>query len=179
MSTRLIPLAALALLLPACGGGSSGPQGPEGVFEITSHTLNEASCDVEGAQVTEPVAYFSLTNEDFAGYPILAWRNCTGPDPATCDEDLDLFRSFVHLNGAWRADATAASWSASCYLSVTEATLTEAEDGTLAIRAAERAGTLADIQDEDTCFADSTADRADELPCSLEVWQAAPVSAAP
>jgi len=111
------------LFLAACGGDSGSDF--EGTYEVTKHTLNDASCDAEGPAVTGGEAYFKLEMGELFGFPILQYFPCTS---ATECEGADFF--FTKMRGDWIMQVTSSyELNDECHLQETTGSLSGTELG--------------------------------------------------
>ena len=164
MGTRCLCLAWLSILVAGCGGGGSPAEDLVGMYQVTTHTENEASCDVQGAAVEED-PYFRLSAQDVFGYTVLVLDTCTSADPTSCT-DLGVFSSFNQQGGEWVQEMSVSSGGGSygpCLLTWMRGTLSEAA-GTVTIE--RRTYSEEDTLTEEECDPDTAEARGDSMPCT-------------
>lgn len=167
---RFAPLLALGALAGCTDGGtdSDGANAIKlvGMYEVTSLTRNEISCDMEGEEVTGTFAfpYFELTATGDA----YRFDECASADPESCDGSFagNPWNDLVYepgedgtLRGAM-AFAAVASPPQTCVLEYREGILsTEADAVRIEARAYGENGSL------DMCTNEEAESRGTAMPC--------------
>lgn len=146
-------------LVGACGGAPD----LEGIYQVTSHTLNEAGCDVEGPAAADDYPYFSLRPDDFLGESLLAFGTCTGPTIEEC-EDFGLFSSFLEIDGEWKMQISTASFAGTCTLGYFIGSTLEQPDGSLRLEF-RNYSEVDETLDADACDTDVADARGTDMPC--------------
>lgn len=122
--TKILLSMILAVGFCACGGGDESDF--EGVYQVTKHTLNDASCDAEGPEVTDGEAYFKLETGDLMGFPILQYFPCTSA--TECEGFADFF--FTKMHGDWIMQVTSSyEMNNECHLEENSGSLSGTELG--------------------------------------------------
>jgi hypothetical protein len=167
---RSRPLLAL-LAATAAGSAGCGKDGEElmGVWQVTSHTLNEAGCTAEGPAVEAGPRFVKFIRGEFFGQDYLEYVECPDATGAACDDGGNIFGLLYAepIDGGMLAEAYGASGSAdNCLYSSTESRAV-APDSMLRIE------TRRNRQDDVTgtaCDLDEAEARKNTLPCAeLEI----------
>jgi hypothetical protein len=168
-ATEREPFGALAIAAVVAAGmtaaGCSSRVDISGLYEVTAHTLNEASCDTEGAPVDEP-PYFSIEKDEFFGQTFYVYNDCTSPSPDDCT-GFGLFgRSFTQpISDGWKGQVSTSSGSGGqCYLSFRQMSAVFQPDGSLRIE--DRMWQEQAELSEDRCDTDEAEARGSSMPCA-------------
>lgn len=164
-SPACLLFAALSLGAAACG-----KDGEEllGVWQVTTHTRNDTSCDAEGPPLGDP-PFIKFISGEFFGQEYLEYVACTDAAGMACEEPGGLFGLLYaeSIDDGMRAAIYSASGTASdCLLSSTISTATVTAAG-LRIETRHR---LEDNVSNTACDADDAEARGTSMPCvELEV----------
>lgn len=173
--SRLASLSlALVALVALAGGCSDEPPSPlVGVWQVTTHTHNDAACDAPGPAVTTP-PFIKLSEASLLGAVYVERVDCT--TATTCDESGGLFGELYgeEIAGGLRGSVYVASGDGTrCVLAASRHDAVIAADGTLRLERRRFEG-------RDLVGLACTTDEAEQLlatlPCAeLEVMTAARV----
>ena len=166
--TALLFLAA-SFALPACQADDDEAAGPTGTYEVQSHTRTDMTCEGAGEAVQGETELFALELDNFFGATVLGWHDCTSA--TDCEEESDLFRSFVEEDGRWVLRSTFASGIESCSGSIEEGSTVQTDDG-VRIEIRSYSGTI-DLEAGEECDTDLVDAHFGELDCTtIEVIEA-------
>jgi len=174
----------------------------EGIYELSRHTVNEASCDAEGASVLETDAQRLLVVVTITldGAPIGHMDGCDDlehcrgvadslrrysqrTDPASASSDIESKLLLCHptLEGALESQHASAAGTPEegrCGLEQTQEVITHAQDGTLRLEARTRAWQLPPVDGVCPTLSRPDGPVPPEVGCSrLQVYEARLVSA--
>ena len=160
--------AALCLLL-LWGCGPSGGGGLEGLYEMRSQEERRYCEAGEWRAVTSEAPYYLLEKGELFGVTYLAWKLCSAPDVASCEEDYDGFMGvFALRDGQWASQNSTTSYQApDCHLWVSEGVLEETERG-LEWTLVDRSVDLV-VDSEDECMVEKILSGSEALSCDMEV----------
>ncbi|MCG8421510.1 MAG: hypothetical protein MJE77_26625 [Proteobacteria bacterium] len=147
--------------LAACGGSDADDLA--GIYQVTSHTLNQDSCDREGA-AADGGSHLRIRPDSFFTEEFLAVDECESADTSTCNDD-GLLGGFFDVNG-WTLEVSTASGGGSltCYLGYTLETLEETESGVIRIEK-RRYGDTDDNLSAAQCSTDEAGSRGTDMMC--------------
>lgn len=163
----LFCLGVCAAILAGCDDDKATGSEYNGFYCITAFQERASCDDADPWQDRTPDApCFSLNAENFFGTPILAWRNCTGNTPDTCDDSVSLTESFVRVDGTWMQSMDSASGQngGSCQLSSRRGLLAKTADG-IEVTTTTRAGVVS-LPAGSACDTDRVEEYEDSLDCT-------------
>jgi hypothetical protein len=168
-----LPVLALALLLAACGGNEGIDLA--GMYQVVTHTRNDASCDAAGPADDE-YPYFQIKKDSMLGSEFLLMDPCESELPASC-EDGGLFFALVFsipVDDGWEGKASYSTGSGDpCTLTYQESSASM-KDGTLTIE--KRQWSEEVTVPEDQCDTEEADARGKSMPCTLyEVIEGNPI----
>jgi len=149
--------------LAACGGGDDDPGNYAGIYEISTHTINEEACDVEGPAIVDGYSHFRLRKDEFFGEPFLALGECSSAEDESCD-DAGLFSAYIYSGGAWRYQVSVASGVSTCYLSYIDGTLEDLGGGSVRIEIRQYSDEVPSLAG-DACTTEEAERRGKDMPC--------------
>lgn len=88
MSAKLTLTTFAIMALAAAGCGDDGPD-IVGLYQTTMHLENATGCTGGDTPLDSP-PYFRIVDQDFAGQTFHTREDCTGTDPADCEDGSGL-----------------------------------------------------------------------------------------
>ncbi|MDA3863005.1 MAG: hypothetical protein PF689_03970 [Deltaproteobacteria bacterium] len=163
---------ATAIVLSGCDDDSKPGSEFNGLYELVVY---QSKSDCESSEwtdleITEP--YFYLEAQNFLGYNIIAWMDCSDADESSCEDSVSLTDSFAKKDGVWQQYMTSSSYSeGNCYLSYTRAVLETTETG-ISWESVSKSG-MTTVDNEDDCEPELAEEIEDELECEeIEYFEA-------